>query len=290
MVIALQVLNGLTIGAIYILLASGLTIVFGLQGIVNVAHGVFYMLGAYLAIDLYPRIGFLPTLVVVFLVTGGIGYLLEFLGIRPLIRWRRHGVQVLVLTLGVAIIGVEITKLVWGPVPQLSEVPPALAGVIEIGPVVYPAYWLFVMAFTALFMGLLAVLFNRTTLGIVVQSIALNSDISQAMGTNAPRINSIVFALGTGVAGVAGVLAGPILSVYPAMAFDLLMILFVVVILGGLGSLTGAVISGVLIGLVQAFGVAYLTGTAGNIVAFAVMILVLVFRPLGLLGTAGIVK
>ncbi len=290
MVVALQVLNGLTIGAIYILLASGLTIVFGLQGIVNVAHGVFYMLGAYLAIDLYPRIGFVPTLVVVFLVTGGLGYLLEVLGIRPLIRWKRHGVQVLVLTLGVAIIGVEITKLVWGPVPQLSEVPPALAGAIEVGPLVYPAYWLFVMAFTALFMGLLAVLFNRTTLGIVVQSIALNSDISQAMGTNAPRINSIVFALGTGVAGVAGVLAGPILSVYPAMAFDLLMILFVVVILGGLGSLTGAVISGILIGLVQAFGVAYLTGTVGNIFAFAVMILVLVFRPLGLLGTTGIVK
>jgi branched-chain amino acid transport system permease protein len=288
--IVLQLLNGLTIGAIYILLASGLTIVFGLQGIVNVAHGVFYMAGAYLAIDLYPRIGFAPTLVVVFVVTGLLGLVLELAGVRPLVRWKRHGMQVLVLTLGVTIIGTEVTKLIWGPVPQLSDVPAGLTGALTIGPIVYPTYWLFVMAFTVLFMALLALGFHRTTLGILVQSIALNSDISQAMGTNAPRINSVVFALGTGVAGVAGVLAGPILSVYPTMSVDLLMILFVVVILGGLGSLLGIVVSGVLIGLVNAFGVAYLTGTAGNIVAFAVMIAVLIFRPLGLFGRAGILK
>jgi len=286
----LQVLNGLTIGAIYILLASGLTIVFGLQGIVNIAHGVFYMLGAYLAITLYPKIGFALTVVAVFVVTALLGLGLEVTGVRPLVRWRRPGTQVLVLTLGVAIIASELTKLAWGPVPQLSDVPAGLTGVVSLGPILYPKYWLFVMAFTAVFMAALAVAFNRTTLGILVQSIALNSEISQAMGTNAPRINSMVFALGSGVAGIAGVLAGPILSVYPTMCFDLLIILFVVVILGGLGSLLGIVVSGILIGLVNAFGVAYLTGTAGNILAFAVMIAVLVFRPLGLFGRAGILK
>jgi len=286
----LQVLNGLTIGAIYILLASGLTIVFGLQGIVNIAHGVFYMLGAYLAITLYPKIGFALTVVAVFAVTALLGLGLEVTGVRPLVRWRRPGTQVLVLTLGVAIIASELTKLAWGPVPQLSDVPAGLTGVVSLGPILYPKYWLFVMAFTAVFMTALAVAFNRTTLGILVQSIALNSEISQAMGTNAPRINSMVFALGSGVAGIAGVLAGPILSVYPTMCFDLLIILFVVVILGGLGSLLGIVVSGILIGLVNAFGVAYLTGTAGNILAFAVMIAVLVFRPLGLFGRAGILK
>ena len=290
MTAVLQVLNGLTIGAIYILLASGLTIVFGLQGIVNIAHGVFYMLGAYLAITLYPRIGFAFTVVAVFVVTALLGLGLEVTGVRPLVRWRRPGTQVLVLTLGVAIIASELTKLAWGPVPQLSDVPAGLTGVVSLGPILYPKYWLFVMAFTAVFMTALAVAFNRTTLGILVQSIALNSEISQAMGTNAPRINSMVFALGSGVAGIAGVLAGPILSVYPTMCFDLLIILFVVVILGGLGSLLGIVVSGILIGLVNAFGVAYLTGTAGNILAFAVMIAVLVFRPLGLFGRAGILK
>ena len=290
MTIVLQALNGLTMGAIYVLLASGLTIVFGLQGIVNVAHGVFYMLGAYLAITLYPRIGFAATLLVVFVATGLLGLGLERAGVRPLVRWKRHGTQVLVLTLGVAIIASEVTKLVWGPVPQLSEVPRGLTGAVTLGPIVYPAYWLFVIAFTAVFMGLLALAFHRTTLGILVQSIALDSEISQAMGTNAPRINSLVFALGAGVAGVAGVLAGPILSVYPTMCFDLLMILFVVVILGGLGSLLGIVVSGVMIGLVNAFGVAYLSGTAGTIAAFAVMIAVLIFRPLGLFGRVGILK
>lgn len=289
-IVALQALNGLTMGAIYILLASGLTIVFGLQGIVNVAHGVFYMLGAYLAINLYPRIGFVATIVVVFFVSGLLGLALELAGVRPLVRWKRPGSQVLVLTLGIAIIASEVTKLIWGPVPQQSEVPPALAGVVTLGPLSYPAYWLFVMLFTAVFLALLGLVFHKTTLGILVQSIALNSEISQAMGTNAPRINSVVFALGTGVAGVAGVLAGPILSVYPTMCFDLLMILFVVVILGGLGSLLGIVVSGVLIGMVNAFGVAYLTGTAGSIFAFAVMIAVLIFRPLGLFGRAGILK
>ena len=290
MTVVLQTLNGLTIGAIYILLASGLTIVFGLQGVVNVAHGVFYMLGAYLAIGLYPRIGFAATVAAVFTLTALLGLVLELAGVRPLVRWKRPGMQVLVLTLGVAIIASEVTKLVWGPVPLLSDVPAGLAGTLTLGPIVYPTYWLFVIAFTAVLMTLLALAFHRTTLGILVQSIALNSEISQAMGTNAPRINSLVFALGTGVAGVAGVLAGPILSVYQTMCFDLLMILFVVVILGGLGSLLGIVVSGVLIGLVNAFGVAYLSGTAGNILAFAVMIAVLIFRPLGLFGRAGILK
>lgn len=290
MTIVLQVLNGLTIGAIYILLAAGLTIVFGLQGIVNIAHGIFYMLGAYLSITLYPRLGFVLTLVAVFFITAVLGLGLELGGVRPLVRWKRSGTQVLVLTLGVTIIMTEVTKLVWGPVPRGSEVPPALAGALTLGPLVYPKYWLFVMLFTAVFMGALALAFNRTTLGILVQSIALNSEMSQAMGTNAPRINSLVFALGSGVAGVAGVLAGPILSVYPNMGVDLLIILFVVVILGGLGSLLGIVVSGVLIGVVNAFGVAYLSGTAGNILGFAIMIAVLVFRPLGLFGRAGILK
>jgi branched-chain amino acid transport system permease protein len=288
--LGLQTLNGLTLGAIYILLASGLTIVFGLQGIVNIAHGVFYMLGAYLAINLMPRIGFLLTLVVAFVANLVFGLLLELWGVRPLFRWGRPGVQVLVLTLAVAIVASEITKVIWGPVPQLLDVPRWLEGVVRLGGFVYPVYWLFVIGFTAALMGLLGLAFNKTTLGITVQSIALDREISEAMGTNAPRITTWVFALGAGIAGAAGVLAGPILSVYPTMCFDLLIILFVVVILGGLGSLLGVVVSGVLIGLVNAFAVSYLTGTFGNIVVFAVMIAVLLFRPLGLFGREGILK
>jgi len=289
MTVVLQTLNGLTIGAIYILLASGLTIVFGLQGIVNVAHGVFYMLGAYLAIGLYPRIGFAATVAAVFALTALLGLVLELAGVRPSSdgsgrhagarpdpRGRHHRERGDEARLGPGTAAIRRPR---GPGRHPDPRTDRVSDVLALRDRVHGGAD-----------DLLALAFHRTTLGILVQSIALNSEISQAMGTNAPRINSLVFALGTGVAGVAGVLAGPILSVYPTMCFDLLMILFVVVILGGLGSLLGIVVSGVLIGLVNAFGVAYLSGTAGNILAFAVMIAVLIFRPLGLFGRAGILK
>lgn len=285
-----QVMNGLTIGAIYILLASGLTIVFGLQGVVNVAHGVFYMLGAYLAIDLYPHLGLPVTLIVVFAAVAALGVIVERTAVRPLVTSKRDAVQVLIVTLGVAIIASEVTKMVWGPVPRLSEVPPALSGSVRFLGLTYPVYWLFVIAFTAALMAALGLAFNFTTLGAMVQATALDAETAQTMGINVPSLNSIVFGLGAGVAGVAGVLAGPILSVYPTMCFDLLMILFVIVILGGLGSLLGVVVSGLLVGWVNAFGVAYLNGTIGTICVFAVMIAVLVVRPLGLLGRPGILE
>lgn len=284
------VLNGVTIGAIYILLSAGLTLVFGLQGIVNVAHGVFYMLGAYLAVVLLPHIGFVLTLPVAFLAAALLGLAIEVVGLRPLIRWKRHSLQLLIFTLAVAIIASELTKIVWGPVPRLVQPPQVLSGAVTVGPLTYPAYWLFVIGFAGVLMAVIGFAFKKSTLGILVQSLALNSEASQAMGTNAKVINSGVFSLGAGIAGVAGVLAAPILSVYPTMCFDLLMILFVVIILGGLGSLMGTVVAGIAVGLMKSFGVAYLTGTAGEILAFAAMVGVLVFRPLGLFGRAGILK
>jgi branched-chain amino acid transport system permease protein len=290
MTLLLQFLNGITIGAIYILLASGLTIVFGLQGIVNIAHGVFYMLGAYLGLSLYPLIGFAATLVAVFFLVAITGLVLELTTVRPLLGWGRPGTHVLISTLALTIVASEVTKLVWGPVPQLSDVPRGLMGTMQIGPLVYPAYWLFVIAFTAALMAVLLLAFNQTTLGILVQSIALDSQTSQALGTNAPRISSLVFALGAGIAGISGVLAGPIISVYPTMCFDLLMLLFVIVILGGLGSLWGVIVGGLLVGLVQAFGTAYLSGTAGNILVFVAMIVALLFRPHGFFGREGILR
>ena len=289
-IVILQSMNGLTIAAIYILLAAGLTIVFGLQGIVNIAHGVFYMLGAYLGVTLATRIGFGWTLAVATLAGFVLGLIIELGVVRPLIRWRRPGTQVLVATLAVSILASEATKLIWGPVPQLLDTPRALSGAVTLFSLSYPAYWLFVIGFTVALMAALGWVFNRTDLGILVQSIALDRDISQAMGTNSPLINTVVFALGGAVAALAGTLAGPILSVYPTMCFDLLMILFVVVILGGLGSLVGVVVGGILIGLISAFAVAYLSGTLGNVVVFAVMIVVLLFRPLGLFGREGILK
>jgi branched-chain amino acid transport system permease protein len=290
MTLLLQSLNGLTISAIYILLAAGLTIVFGLQGIVNIAHGVFYMLGAYLGVTLMPHIGFFGSMAVATVAGFAFGLALETGVVRPLVRWKRPGTQVLVATLAVSILASEVTKAIWGPVPQVSDMPPSLSGAVSFLGLSYPAYWLFVIGFTVVLMGALGWAFNRTDLGVMVQSIALDSETSQAMGTNAPLVNSMVFALGSAVASLAGVLAGPVLSVYPTMCFDLLMILFVIVILGGLGSLAGVVAGGLIVGFANTFGVAYLTGTMGNIAVFAVMIAALLFRPLGLFGREGILK
>jgi len=288
----MQVLNGLTIGAIYILLASGLTIVFGLQGIVNCAHGLFYMLGAYLALTVVGKLGltFWLALPAAFLVNFLLGAALEMMGIRRLVRWGREFTHNLILTLGFALVGQEVVKMIWGAVAHLANVPPSLDGVMALGPVVYPKYWLFVIAFTTLVMAGLYLLFMRTGLGILVRSIALNSEVSQALGTNAPLINTLIFGLGTGVAGMAGVLAGPILSVDPNMAFELLIIIFVVIIFGGLGSLGGVVISGIIIGEVIAFGTALMTGMVAKILAFAVMIAILIVKPLGLFGRGAVLE
>jgi len=281
-----QFLNGLTIGSILILLASGLTIVWGLQGIVNCAHGVFYMLGAYLALTLVSRlqVNFYLAIPMAFAFNFILGAGLEILAIRKLFAWGREFTHSLILTLGFALLSQQLVRVIWGAVPQPLNEPESLQGVLMMGTLIYPKYYLFVVAFTAATMFGLHLLFAKTGIGTLVRSVAINSEISQALGTNAPRLNTLIFGLGTGLAGMAGVLAGPILSVDPNMAFELLILLFVVIIFGGLGSLVGVVISGVIIGSILAFGTALLSGLVAKILAFAVMVGVLVFKPLGLFG------
>lgn len=284
--IILQTLNGLTIAAIYVLLAAGLTIVLGLQGIVNVAHGFFYMLGAYLGLTLMGHVSsnFWLSLGSVFVLTFLLGAGLEISGLRMLTRWKRDHTQMVILTMGFAIFGTEMVKVIWGAIPRMADVPSYLQGVLILGPIIYPKYWLFVMAFSLMIMLALWLFFTRTGLGILIRSVTINREISETLGTNAPLLSTLIFGLGTGIAGVAGMLAGPILSVDPNMSFELLMLLFVVIILGGLGSLIGSVISGVIIGMVIAFGTALLSGLLAKILVFTFMIIILIFRPLGLLG------
>jgi branched-chain amino acid transport system permease protein len=284
--IIMQILNGLTIAAICILLGSGLTIVLGLQRIINAAHGVFYMLGAYFSITLISAIGlnFWLSLPLGFAGTFLVGAAMEVSGIRALVKRKREHIQLMIFTLGIALAGGEIVKVIWGAVPQLAEVPESLQGVIMIGPVVYPKYWLFVMACATVVMLVIWLFFAHTGLGILVRAVAMNSEMAQALGTNAPRINTLVFGFGTGIAGIAGVLAAPILGVDPNMGMELLMILFVVIIFGGLGSLMGVVVSGIIVGLVLAFGTALISGMVAKILVFALMIAILITKPLGLFG------
>ncbi len=284
--IIMQTLNGLTIAAIYVLLASGLTVVLGMQRIVNAAHGVFYMLGAYVSLTVVSGLGlnFWLSLPAAFIVSAVLGMALEIFCIRNLIRWKREHHHPMMLTLGIAIGGGEVVKMIWGAIPQLAEVPKILQGVAVWGPIIYPKYWLFVIVFTIFTLVAIWAFFNMTGLGVTVRAVAMNNEIAQAMGANAPCLNTLVFGFGAGLAGMAGVLAAPILGVDTNMGMELLLILFVVIILGGLGSLMGAVISAVLIGLVLAFGTGLTSGTTAKIMVFVAMIVILIFKPLGLFG------
>lgn len=239
---------------------------------------------------LVPGASFWVAIPMAFIATFLVGAGLEIWGVRPMIKWNRDPLHNLILTIGFAIVGQEVVKNVWGPLPQEAPIPAILQGVCNLGITSYPIYWVFVMGCTTLFMLVLYLFFTRTGWGILVQSIALNREVSQALGTNAPLISTITFALGTGIAGVAGVLAGPILSVDPNMAFELIFFLFVVIIFGGLGSLTGVVVSGLIIGQVLAFGTALMTGLIAKVLIFVVMIIILIIKPMGLFGRVTVVE
>jgi branched-subunit amino acid ABC-type transport system permease component len=290
--IIIQFLNGLAIGSILILLSLGLSIVFGMRGIVNVAHGVFYMLGAYLAhtLALYLQINFWIVLLIASASNFILGCMLEIFTIKPLIKWNRIPIHFMILTLGFAFISQELFKMIWGPEIKLVEIPGFLQGVMQLGPIIYPKYWLFVIGFTLSLSLVIGVFFNKAGIGILVQSLLMNDNVSQALGTNAALLNTLVFGLGAGVAGIAGVLASPILTVSTNMCFDMLMIMFVVIIFGGLGSLLGVVVSGLIIGMVLSFSTGLVHGTFANVFVFIVLIAILMLKPLGLFGRPGLLK
>jgi branched-chain amino acid transport system permease protein len=290
--IIIQFLNGLAIGSILILLSLGLTIIFGMRGIVNIAHGVFYMLGAYLAhtFALYLQINFAIVLIIAFGCNFLLGCLLETLAIKPLVKWNRIPIHFMIMTLGFAFISQELFKMIWGPEIKLVEIPGFLQGVVQMGPIIYPKYWLFVIGFTLVITLVISIFFNKTGIGILVQSLLMNNSVSQALGTNAALLNTLVFGFGSGVAGIAGVLAAPILTASTNMCFDMIMLMFVVIIFGGLGSLLGVVVSGLIIGMVLSFGTSLVNGTFANIFVFIVMIAILMIKPLGLFGRPGLLK
>lgn len=288
----IQFLNGLTIGSILILLTLGLNIVFGLRGIVNGAHGIYYMLGAYFGHTMatHLQMNFWLVLLIAFGTCFFLGCFQEILGIRPLVKWNRESGHILVATIGSAYIAQELVKMIWGAEVKLAEIPAFLKGVIHLGPIIYSKYWLFIIGFTALLTGIIGLFFTKAGIGILVRSLVMNDKVSQALGTNATLLNTFVFGLGVGLAGIAGVLAAPILTVSTNMCFDMFMIMFVVIIFGGLGSLLGVVISGCIIGVTLSFATGMVNGTFAYILVFVVMIAIIMVKPLGLFGRPGFLK
>lgn len=301
-------LNGLSYGLLLFMLSSGLTLIFSMMGVLNFAHASFYMLGAYFAYQISTWIGFWPALVVAPLVVGCFGMLVERYALR---RVHKFGhVAELLLTFGLAYVIEEIVHLIWGRAAVDYQIPKELTfSAFSIFSSDYPAYRVFMMAISV---GMLAALYlglTRTRVGLVIQASLSHPEMVEALGHNVPRVFMLVFGAGAALAGLAGVIGGNAFVTEPGMAAAVGSIVFVVVVFGGMGSLTGAFISSLVIGMVQTFSVAIdvslgdLLSKLGMHVAadssvmaltiaqtapvlpYLLMVLMLVVRPKGLMGT-----
>jgi branched-chain amino acid transport system permease protein len=277
----IQLLNSVQYGLLLFMLAAGLTLIFGIMGVVNLAHGSFYMLGAYLAYSLSGLFGSLAAAIL-----GGaalavlFGLALEWLLFRHFYD-RDHLDQVL-LTFGLIYVFEEVRSILWGDDVHSVAVPKALDWSIPLTDTLsYPAYRLFMSAVCLVLALGLYLLISKTRLGMKIRAGAFNRDMAGALGINIKLIHAVVFALGVGLAAVAGMIAAPVSSVYPNMGSQVLIMCFVVVVIGGIGSVRGALISALLVGLVDTFGKVLLPSVASMLV-YMLMAAVLLWKPQGL--------
>lgn len=277
----IQLLNSVQYGLLLFMLAAGLTLIFGIMGVVNLAHGSFYMLGAYLAFWLSSQLGsFAAAIVVGVALSIVFGLLLERLLFRHFYQ-RDHLDQVL-LTFGLIYVFEEARSLLWGDDVHGVAIPAALSGAIPLTDTLsYPVYRLFMMGVCVLLALALYLLISKTRLGMKIRAGAFNHDMTEALGINIKRIHAVVFAIGVALATVAGMIAAPVASVYPNMGSSVLIMCFVVVVIGGIGSVRGALIAALLVGLVDTFGKVLLPQVAGMLV-YMLMAAVLLYKPEGL--------
>jgi branched-chain amino acid transport system permease protein len=281
----LQVANGIGIGMLYFLLAVGLSIVFGLLRFVNFSHGAFFVLGAYLCFELGEMgIGFWWSLAVAPLAVGMFAWLVEKLVLRQIYPLPHH--FHILFTVGLALIVQEAVISYWGPVGRNIAPPDILQGVVMFGDFVYPKYRLFVIAFTLVIALVLWWILEGTRLGSIVRAGSESTEMVSLLGLNIDRIFSLVFALGAATAGLAGALAAPIRGVEPFMGIEALGIAFVVVVIGGLGSFSGALAAGILVGIVQCL-MSTIWSEGAQLMIFVAMAAVMLLRPHGLFGRAG---
>ena len=277
----IQLLNSVQYGLLLFMLAAGLTLIFGIMGVVNLAHGSFYMLGAYLAWSLSSQFGSLALAIVVGAALAvAFGWLLEWALFRHFYH-RDHLDQVL-LTFGLIYIFEELRSIVWGDDVQAVNVPDMFNWSIPLTEnLSYPVYRL-VMSGVCLLLAIgLYLLISKTRLGMKIRAGAFNRDMTEALGINIRLIHGVVFALGVGLATVAGMIAAPVSSVYPGMGSSVLIMCFVVVVIGGIGSVRGALVAALLVGLVDTFGKVLVPQLAGMAV-YVLMALVLLYKPEGL--------
>ena len=282
----IQCLNALQYGLLLFLVASGLTLIFGIMGVINLAHGSFYMIGAYMAFALAPIVerttggGFFATLLIGVVLAVLLGYVLEWVFFSFL--YEREHLQQVLMTYGLILVFEEIRSLLVGDDVHGVAPPPLLAGTLPLGDVMtYPVYRLFISGVCLLLAAGMWFVFTRTRLGMMIRAGSTNREMVQSLGVDIQFLYRVVFAAGVAIAVLAGMVAAPVSSVYPNMGASVLIICFVVVVIGGIGSIKGALVAALLIGVVDTFGKVLLPQAAGVLI-YVMMALILLWRPAGL--------
>ncbi len=275
-----QIVSGLVVGGLYVLIAIGLSIIFGLLGIVNFAHGAFFTLGAYFALTLYQFLGW-PAVILAPILVGAVGMIAEQLLIRRL--YDKEPLISLIVTFALALLIEASVRLIYGGIGQPFSPPPFLSGFLIWGPILITQYRIAILATTAVLLLLLWLFLEKTSFGRILRAGSRDPEMVGLLGINLPRVLTWVFGLGCAIAGIAGVLAAPLWTITPSMATNAIMPAFVVVAIGGLGSFAGAVIAGLMVGVVIALTIQFYP-TASGAVMYVFMALMLLLRPRGLLG------
>jgi branched-chain amino acid transport system permease protein len=286
-VIITQLLNGISLGMLFTMMAVGLTIILGLMRVINFTHGILYTLGAYTLITLQKTLGFWPVLAIAPILVGLLGLLMEASMIRPL--YKRDPLYTLLLTFGASLMLEDVIRLIWGDVPYPMSAPEALSGTINLGVAYFSVYRVFIIIFTSVVLFGLWALLQKTQLGKTILAGTFDREMVVILGIRIDLLFTLVFGIGAGLAAVAGVLAAPIRGVFPPMGTDIIMPSFVVVIIGGMGSFWGAVIGGLLVGIVKSFMVE-IYSPMSDVIIFILLALVLLIRPRGISGIEGLLE
>ncbi len=277
-----QGIHGLVYGMVLFLVASGLNIIFGMMGILNLAHAAFFMLSAYFSYQVLTTTGnFWVALIVAPVVTAFFGIILERFFLRK-VHASGH-IGELILTMGISLIILAAVKIFWGTENLPVKVPPLLDGLVYFWGMDYPIYRLFVIGMAVLVLAIMLVLLYKSRLGKIVRAAVTDADMVNALGVNIPVVFMFIFGIGTWLAGVAAVVIAPILTVFPGLADQVGMDAFIVVVTGGFGSLLGAFIVSIIFGLLSSYGVQFLSQLA-PVLMFGFMAVVLTIRPMGFFG------
>lgn len=278
---AAQLLNGIALGSLLMVLSSGLAMIYGLRGVTNFAHGALYMSGAYLAYTLSDRLSFWAALILVPVILAVIGVVLEMAFFRPL-QHRSH-IELGLITFGLALIAERVVVLIWGERTLSVDPPPGLTGTTSVLGVDYPTYRLGVIVVALALAGILVAWLRYTRTGLYVRAASQDIETAGIMGIDVNRVSLIVVSLGAALAGLAGTLAAPYVSLDPSMGNAFLITVLIVVVIGGIGSIGGAMVAGMGLGIIQTVSTVWSPSVA-VVVPYVALVVVLLWRPQGLAG------